>query len=255
MERRRTERYPISVRLRHLIESAKITEGGTVEQTSPVGGEDEVESFGICDRQRLNILLDPGEALAIKFLLEDAAPWHRLWVMQEPSFAPDIQLVVGRHTLDWDVLIRIVEDTPSLDAFHYVQHEQLAKFCDPSVITTTINFVRVGRTVEHQRRIIKDVRAGKVESKLLDVLAHFRHIKASNLRDKIFGSPGLTTDGPDIEVDYILTVEDVHAGVAASIINHVENLDIVCESPWRSINEGKIDTPPDEDKQFRGLPS
>ncbi|KAH7303170.1 hypothetical protein B0I35DRAFT_485386 [Stachybotrys elegans] len=80
--------------------------------------------------------------------------------MQELSLAPKIQLVAGRHTLDWE------------------------------------------GAIDYQRRIVQDLRAGKGDSKLMDVLARFRKTMATDARRMIYGLLGMATDTVGIRPEY-----------------------------------------------------
>ncbi|CAH0021017.1 unnamed protein product [Clonostachys rhizophaga] len=155
----------------------------------------------------------------------------RLWVMQELSVAPKVQLVAGRHTLDWDVVSEFLGDTPYADAFH-------GTFSHGTVGQISYWIFEKVQIIDHQRRILRQ----EGESKLLDVLARFRRTDCLDPRDKIFGLLGLVTDHKDIKVDYEKSPAQVYADVTASLINHSGNLDVICQSPWSSSRDYRLQT-------------
>lgn len=177
-------------------------------------------------------LLSYDEQTALKRILTFPTVWNRLWVMQELSLAPKIQLVGGRHTLDWDIISEFLGDTPYADAFH-------ATYSHESVQPCVGRMFEVVQKIDHQRRIMKEVTAGHRESKLMDVLARFRDTQSSDPRDKIYGLLGLVSGKINIEISYELTPQRVFASVTSAIINESGNLDIICQRPWTS-NTGFI---------------
>ncbi|VUC33961.1 unnamed protein product [Clonostachys rosea] len=177
-------------------------------------------------------LLSYNEQTALEMVLFSPAVWDRLWVMQELSLAPKIQLVGGRHTLDWDIISGFLGDTPYADAFHGTYSHHTVQPCVERIF-------EVVQKIDHQRRIMKEVAAGRRESKLMDVLARFRDTQSSDPRDKIYGLLGLVSGEINIEISYDLTPQQVFSSVTAAIINESGNLDIICQRPWTS-NTGFI---------------
>ncbi|CAH0021308.1 unnamed protein product [Clonostachys rhizophaga] len=175
-------------------------------------------------------LLSYDEQTALERVLTFPTVWNRLWVMQELSLAPNIQLVGGRYTLDWDVISGFLGDTPYADAFHGTYSHNTVQPCVGRIF-------EIVQKIDHQRRIMKEVTAGRRESKLMDVLARFRDTESSDPRDKIYGLLGLVSDNINIEISYELTPQQVFASVTAAIINESGNLDIICQRPWTSNTE------------------
>lgn len=194
--------------------------------------------------------LSSEEQSALELTMSWPDVWGRLWVMQELSLAPKIQLVAGRHTLDWDVISGFLGDTPYADAFH-------GTFSHGSVYRMVGEIFRKVQTIDHQRRMVNEIRQTKAESSLLDVLARFRASQASDPRDKIYGLLGLANDSlkQSIQPNYSKEPAQVYAEVTATIIEQSGNLDIVCQSPWRSsqvVSQTRSSNSPDA---FEGLPS
>lgn len=167
-----------------------------------------------------------------------AEVWTRLWIVQETALAPKIQLVSGRNTLDWDLISRFLGDTPYADAFH-------GTFSHDSVAPIVGHLFYKVQSINHQRQLTDDVRRGNGESPMLDVLARFRSLSATDPRDKIYGLLSLATDSvrDNIKPDYGKEPGAVYTEVTATIINESRNLDIICQSPWRSHGHGLRSTP------------
>jgi hypothetical protein len=169
---------------------------------------------------------------ALSMALHYAEVWNRLWVMQELSLAPKIQLVAGRQTLDWEVVTRFLGDTPYADAFH-------GTFSHGLVSTIASRTFRRVQAIDHQRRLLSDMRAGKAKSSLLDVLARFRSSESGDPRDKVYGLLSLVSEDLRLGIrpNYGKEPAKVYADVTAALINHAGNLDIICQSPWRSFEQ------------------
>ncbi|CAG9998548.1 unnamed protein product [Clonostachys byssicola] len=188
-----------------------------------LGGE-ETEDTGTGTGSGIqDCMLSSNEQWALESAFGRPDVLKRLWVMQELSIAPKVQLVAGRHTLDWDVVSNFLGDTPYADAFH-------GTFSHGTVDQISYWIFEKVQIIDHQRRILRQ----EGESKLLDVLARFRRTDCLDPRDKIFGLLGLVTDHKDIKVDYEKLPGQVYADVTASLINHSGNLDVICQSPWSS---------------------
>ncbi|KEY70831.1 hypothetical protein S7711_08531 [Stachybotrys chartarum IBT 7711] len=213
----------------------------TVDQNADTDGNG--ESSSAQDHSSRKMLLGPRARGALKAVLTSASVWKRIWIMQELSRAPRILLVAKRTSLDWDRISGFLGDTPYADAFHATFSHGYAG----PMMRRIFHNVQI---VDHQRRILRDETAGP--SKLLDVLARFRTCRATDPRDKIFGLLGLATDDVDIKVDYRSSTAQVYANVTAALINHMGNLDIICQGPWHIRKDGSYIN---GDEQLEELPS
>jgi hypothetical protein len=198
----------------------------TASNSSDKNTTKEPTPFVSPDRDNNGAFLEWEEQRALEQTFSYALVWRRLWIMQELSLAPNILLVAGQHSLNWDHVTKFLGNSPYADAFHGTfSHGTIARI-GPMIFSKV-------QIIDHQRRIMKDVAAGKAESKLLDVLARFRSCDSSDPRDKIFGLLGLATDNIKINIDYISSPQEVYSNITVSLINHMKNLDIICQSPWK----------------------
>jgi len=159
--------------------------------------------------------------------------WLRIWVMQELACAPRIVLVAGHKTLDWELVDVFLDDTTYTDAFHMAVSHSLKH--DRNDIGNTV-FYAV-KTVQNQRRITQ----GGGTSSLLDVLARFKNAQATDDRDKIYGLLGLVSEKERVDVDYGKTKAQVFTEAALAIINAEENLDLICQNPFKRAKSKKND--------------
>ncbi|KAL3422617.1 heterokaryon incompatibility protein [Phlyctema vagabunda] len=161
-------------------------------------------------------------SLAMVFV--DLDVWNRVWVMQEISCAPRVVLILGRKTLDWEILAGFLGRNNHSDAFHSAFHHTLYE----RDAVSTFSGIQV---IEHQRDIVRSMRNGYT-SKLLDVLARFRYTRATDPRDKIYGLLGLASDTMGVGVDYSKSVRDVFVDIFRAYTDTTQNLDLLCQSQW-----------------------
>jgi hypothetical protein len=182
--------------------------------------------------QKPRYTLSYAEKKCLQAVFSHAKVWKRVWVMQELSCAPKIQLRARTDSFDWALLSNFLGDKNYADAFHGpfghgTMHPVIGSI-----------FGRI-KSIENQRRLVQDTTSGR-QSKLMDVLARFRGTEASDVRDKIYGLLGLVSGPIDIKVDYSLSAGDVFAGVSAAIFNLDGNLDLLCQGPWHSNGENRL---------------
>lgn len=167
------------------------------------------------------------EALIAAFGYTDI--WYRIWTMQELAYAPQVRLVAGPHELDWAVVGAFLGDRPYADAFHAVfGHRGGGRALDL--------FFSGSVRVHDQRRALCD---GNYTSNLLDVLARFQQNAATDPRDCVYGILGLVTDQHGIVVDYTKSAAQVFTDTAVSLINALQNLDILCQTAWMARSRSK----------------
>jgi hypothetical protein len=158
--------------------------------------------------------------------------WSRIWIVQELSCAPKVQLIAGTATLDWALVGSYLNDEKYADAFHGV-------FGHGTISSVVREIFEFAKTIEQQRSIMRRVETDNYISSLMDVLARFRYAKATDPRDMIYGLLGLVSEEHPVMVDYSKTTAEVFADVTAAIINLHGNLDVICQSPWESFGSQK----------------
>ncbi|KAI0432749.1 hypothetical protein F5Y09DRAFT_339304 [Xylaria sp. FL1042] len=126
--------------------------------------------------------------------------------MQEVACANRVLLIARDETLDWDNVAAFLRDDnrPYADAFHVTGGHS-------TLNGAVVSIFGVVQTIQQQRRIIKDVKSGKYESKLMDVLARFQYADAGDRRDIIYG---------------------LWVSCRRFFIDANANIDIICQNPW-----------------------
>lgn len=93
------------------------------------------------------------------------------------------------------------------------------------------------KLIEDQRRRLRSALIGsgkdgeRTNSTLLDALARFNGMRASDPRDRVYALLGIVTEDHGIVADYSLTVEQVYQDATTALINLSKNLDIICQNP------------------------
>ncbi|EDN99886.1 hypothetical protein SS1G_02744 [Sclerotinia sclerotiorum 1980 UF-70] len=160
------------------------------------------------------------------FLFADL--WERVWIMQEIAYAPNPVLIVGHYTLPWNSLEKLFF---TADKFPGAFDETLTNSYDVSIPSCEVVF-SVVQAIQHQRLITRSIKTGK-DSDLLDVLARFQKTYSTDPKDKLFALLALTSNPLELKPDYLAAKMTVFTKFAAAHINHVQNLDILCQSRWR----------------------
>jgi hypothetical protein len=135
--------------------------------------------------------------------------WRRTWIVQEICLATDVQIVTGSRSFSWEILHKAVEKTTG--TYHHNDADAYAK-----------------EAITHLVSIRKSLESGH-EVKLLDVLNRTVLLKATDIRDKMYGLLGLTSDGPDVipSPNYGLTVETVVNSTMRAIATSEKTLDVL----------------------------
>ncbi|KAF2684624.1 HET-domain-containing protein [Lentithecium fluviatile CBS 122367] len=181
---------------------------------------------------------DQVHGYAINRLLSYCSIWTRVWVMQEIACSPRVILTCGTETLDWSLVEAMLDGGQYYtDAFHMSFSHSVR-----SPLTESLSRAKFITT---QREIMAKIQEGE-ESRLLDVLARFRHTVSTDPRDKVYGLLGLVSDTLGVEADYTKSVVETYVGVTLALINSSANLDILCQCPWKRLHM---------DRQSEGLPN
>lgn len=152
--------------------------------------------------------------------------------MQEISCAPRAILVLGKETLDWDIISGFLHSGNYPDAHHGAfGHDEYE-----SRIMETFTGIQV---IQHQRGIVRDMKAG-YHSKLLGVLARFRFTEATDRRHKIYGLMGLASDILGVCVDYSKAVRDAYIDLFRTYVNTTQDLDLLYQSQWGVSNKSNL---------------
>lgn len=151
--------------------------------------------------------------------------WYRVWIMQEIACAPTVLLVYGAKIVNWDLIEAFLDSDDCPDAYHGpFYHDDYLTLINQTFMTIQV--------IAHQRKMMREVKYGGRNSRLLDVLARFRTCSASDPRDKIYGLLGLATDAMTVHPDYSKSVCQVYVDFFEIYVNATKSLDLLCQSPW-----------------------
>lgn len=152
-------------------------------------------------------------------------PWfERLWVIQELVVAKEVIVVCGGQSISWDYL--------QLAASIIVQSNQFPKF---QLASKNHKFL----PLMGAERLINVASPKNNMNNLLVTLHRTQYAKYTDPRDRLYAIFGISNDEKDVNVDYLLSVEQVYTNWAMKRISRLNNLDVLsaCE------NSGKAGLP------------
>ena len=151
--------------------------------------------------------------------------WSRVWVIQEVAMSRDVVFQCGRVLTSWDGVYSTVEHTSA----HFVR----GSF--PLILKVLLMSPK-SKSVSSQFNPLEQ------QMELSDLLERFRYCEATDPRDKIYAILGMASDIDlgDINIDYMLPVQQLYQNVVRFLITKHKNLDILGafkqqKSPFQSL--------------------
>jgi hypothetical protein len=151
--------------------------------------------------------------------------WSRVWVIQEVAMSRDVVFQCGRVLTSWDGVYSTVEHTSA----HFVR----GSF--PLILKVLLMSPK-SKSVSSQFNSLEQ------QMELSDLLERFRYCEATDPRDKIYAILGMASDidPGDINIDYMLPVQQLYQNVVRFLITKHKNLDILGafkqqKSPFQSL--------------------
>jgi hypothetical protein len=132
--------------------------------------------------------------------------FERVWVIQEVAFPSNVEVLCGDRTVPWDALVLTVT------RFETTLKESRTSNAIPKV--PNIVYVREKTKIDES-------------SGLLQKLHDTRHCKSTDPRDKIYALLEMVTEPSDISADYNRSKKDAYVGVARSLIERDQCLDVL----------------------------
>lgn len=131
--------------------------------------------------------------------------WRRTWILQEIVVARDVHIVSGSHTFSWEILQKAMDVYMFDDSFD-------------STMEAVAQLVNLRKSFGQGHEI-----------KLLDALNRTATIRATDIKDKIFGLLSLTSDGPNIipSPDYRSSIDLIVEVVMREIAISETTLDVL----------------------------
>lgn len=179
------------------------------------------------------------EKTSLEHLIEKPVFWRRVWIIQELSCAPSVTIACAKGELEWELISSFLKDEPYFDAFHILTGGYRDSLRESK--ETWGDLFRRVKFVEDQRKVQRTLSAaqeypGKQQSSLMDVLARFRQLEATDPRDKIYALLGLTNQDHGISIDYTKSMSYLYQKVTLTLIRLSGNLDIICQNPFEARN-------------------
>lgn len=170
--------------------------------------------------------LMPSDLVSARHVL--ALPWwQRTWVVQEIALAKAIFLVCGKQSLSWDKIV-----APAAKAIN--EH---VNSCCTHLLASPVD-AEVGRTLQMMRaeinnlQLIRDTIQGTKSNPvppLYQIISCFRHRRATDSRDKIYGFLALhrPNTANQLRADYTLSLNEAYMKAAFSMIQNARTLDLL----------------------------
>ena len=160
--------------------------------------------------------------------------WERLWVQQELLIGHDIEFNFREKKFPGPLLLRfdvaVQEEHLNMVSGQTSDREWL-------LWTSLLQKNKIFQSYALGRKEIMSVASGKTglpaingdEMALLNLFLHSSNLKATEIRDRVYGFLGLATDYTegDIDVNYDLTVSQVYAEVFCHYMKTYERLDFL----------------------------
>ncbi|KAF2668294.1 hypothetical protein BT63DRAFT_414310 [Microthyrium microscopicum] len=161
---------------------------------------------------------------------------YKTWEEDSPDmYPPKVKLVSRNATLDWDIIEKAIPDHTDATSTSHKSPDS------PDTLSLVLSNFQV--MIKAQRHVYLELLTGEKSSSLLDVLTKFCFPNATNPRDNVYAL--FVSDRLGIEIDYSKSVTDMYIDVACRIINFMENIDMICKSPWPAADNRalRIDIP------------
>lgn len=176
-----------------------------------------------------SVILEPALGEACELL--NRPWWTRAWIMQECVLASRILIMCGSDTVNWSRTEKSLKN--SFDAWGMRGIKKLYGV----VMNQGNHTVPIAAAYEEIIRLRHARRqATWASTNILEVLYSFRHLNATDPRDKIYAFLGLAPSATDFLPDYKSPVSHVYVNFAKTLINCTGSLDILnCVREWKSV--------------------
>jgi hypothetical protein len=145
--------------------------------------------------------------------------WRRIWIVQEFYFAPKILLFCHGQSLDWDVVVKMIEDNQDFQDIMVNQCGtklfQVAHRCFDSITTF--------QTIKHELSSA----GGLFDQNFMSLVLTFSSWGATHRIDRIYALRNLAEDASDFQLDYTKSLNEVSVDFSEHIIIHNKSLSIL----------------------------
>lgn len=170
--------------------------------------------------------------------------WSRIWIVQELYFAPKILLFCHGQSLDWDVVVKMVDDN---EEFKDIWVNQLGSKVFQEVHRCFKN-ITTFHTIRHELSVAQ----GLSLRSLMSIVLTFGIWEATEPVDRIYGLLNIAEDAKGFPVDYEKSLDEVAIDFAHHIITRKKSLLILSAALGDPVASYRTST---EKAPIRTLPS
>lgn len=145
----------------------------------------------------------------------DRAYWSRIWIVQEVVSASELLFMCGNKTVSEDEMNYALRLLRNVDI-----HTQSRRGSDTSVGES---FSAVSHSVSTSKQIsLMKIRRISVATPLIHLLRTFRHLEATDPRDKLFALLGIASDTQELDIhpDYRKSWREVYTNLTRKLVQH-----------------------------------
>lgn len=142
--------------------------------------------------------------------------WRRVWIVQEIYCAPEILLFCHGQSLDWDVVVNMIEDNAEFKNA-WVNQSNI-EICEK--VHRSFYNISTFHAIRHE----KCSRHGLFVKTLLSVVLTFGTWEATEPVDRIYGLLNIVEDTETLSIDYKKSLDEVSIDFARHTIIHEKSL-------------------------------
>lgn len=142
--------------------------------------------------------------------------WNRVWIVQELYFAPKILLCCHGQSLNWDVILEMIEDNEEFKHV-WISQDQSKMFQE---VHRSFRNITMFQTIRH-----KESRAKRLFAKsLFSMVLTFGGYGATKPVDKIYGLLNIADDADGFPVGYEKSLNEVSIDFAYHVVTRNKSL-------------------------------
>lgn len=142
--------------------------------------------------------------------------WNRIWIVQELYFAPKILLFCHGQSLDWGIVVDMLENNKEFQDI-WINQAESQVFKDAH---RCFNSITIFHTMRHKLSAAR----GLFDRNLMSVVLTFGNWGATQTVDKIYGVLNLAEDAEGFPVEYEKSLDEVSLEFANHLITRSKSL-------------------------------
>lgn len=146
--------------------------------------------------------------------------WKRVWIIQELYFAPKILLLCQDQSLEWDVLLSVLEENIEFRDIWLGEGDSSVRAKSHEVFANITHFQVIRHVKENRMQWFFD-------RKFIALVSMFGRWEATLTVDKIYALLNVAVDARDFPIDYRKSLEEVSLDLAEYVISSSKSLMIL----------------------------